>query len=336
MKTSERPRDYARYGRERVGTPPLPNNAAEVTAVALRLYRSRLGPLLSASLVPSLTLVAALMYTFQFALPGLTTTASPNDVARQVGEFAVGILVALFVAIPLAVLALAGIATAAAIEVVAWAGLGAVSAQGSYARGVRIFLRVLLVALAPMLVGLGLVLLAGLSLVVLPENSPVPGILGIVGGLLAALGGLIGIVSAARGSGAVAAGLYEGVGARAALTRVKALAKARGGYAMGQTSVESALVYGVFAGAILLVGTKGLDATLGVSKAVSAAMGDGAPGLVAEQVLTMLPWFLTVWLLLPYLAVTAALSYFERRVAVEGFDIELMAERLESRPRARR
>lgn len=99
--TSRLEHDYARYGRRRTGAPPLPAAPGEIGAYAQRVYRSRLGPILSASLLPAFSLTLAVRYLYVVLFPSLGTTHAGADQVRQVGDFALGIAIGLAVAIPL-------------------------------------------------------------------------------------------------------------------------------------------------------------------------------------------------------------------------------------------
>ncbi|MEQ1936128.1 MAG: hypothetical protein ABL962_19915, partial [Fimbriimonadaceae bacterium] len=47
---------------------------------------------------------------------------------------------------------------------------------------------------------------------------------------------------------------------------------------------------------------------------------------LSTKLLEIIPTFLAIWLLVPVWAVTTTLIYFERRVRLEGYDIEALAQ----------
>jgi hypothetical protein len=48
-------------------------------------------------------------------------------------------------------------------------------------------------------------------------------------------------------------------------------------------------------------------------------------GVVVEKATELLPWFLAIWSLVPVWCVTTTILYYDRRVRLEGYDIETLA-----------
>ncbi|MFO0044032.1 MAG: hypothetical protein ACK53G_01145 [Armatimonadota bacterium] len=44
------------------------------------------------------------------------------------------------------------------------------------------------------------------------------------------------------------------------------------------------------------------------------------------MILSILPEFIAIWLIVPFIALTGALYYQQRRIVVEGLDIETLYE----------
>lgn len=336
MRTREVERDYARYGAARRSPARLPRSAAEALDFALRALRESLGHVVSASLVPATLVVLALSYTFTFAIPKIGETNDPSSITRQVSEFAVAILVALGVALPLFVLALAGLSVVALETAREWTKLprrALATGIAPYSLAARILGRSVLLSLRLFFIGFALLLAAGFSLALLGRDSPIPGLIGIIGILLALFGALLGVFLFSRSVLAVPAGLYEGLTPKAALARAKALSTGRQSLAIGGTATESALIMGSLLSGLLILGVNGVMGTFNISDTVQELFSTPLVRATAQEILRILPAFLVALVVLPYIALVNAMSYFERRVAVEGFDIELMTERLETRRR---
>ena len=47
---------------------------------------------------------------------------------------------------------------------------------------------------------------------------------------------------------------------------------------------------------------------------------------IVEGVVGLLPYFLSLWVTIPVWAVTVTIIYYERRVRLEGYDIEALAQ----------
>ena len=336
MRTRDIERDYARYGAARRDPVRLPRTASEVLDAALRAYRDRLGENLSAALVPALLFVLPFAYLLTFALPALGTTKAPEDVTRQVGEFAVGIAVALLVAVPLVALSLAGFSITAATTVAAWAGLPKPDRKGGYVLAARILARAILGSLAVFLAGLSLLVVAGVLLALLGGDSPIPGVFGVIGGVVALFGVLAAVYGLSRRLLAIPAGLFEGLTARESVGRGRALARrpaarsfaVQSNLASGLTAVETALVYGLFVGSILIIGVNLVLSDFNVPGALQSLFPTPLVRVVFAEALRVLPAYLVALVLLPYVAIVNTMSYLERRVALEGWDIELMTARL--------
>lgn len=339
MRTRDIERDYARYGAARREPVRLPRSASEVLDGALRAFRASLGEALSAGLVPALLFVLPFSYLLTFALPALGSTKAPEDVSRQVGEFAVVIVVALLVAVPLVALSLAGFSVAATEIAAKWAGLPRPERRGAYSLAARILARALLASLAVFLVGLGILVLAGVLLALLGPVSPIPGVFAVIGGVVSLFGILVAMFGLSRRLLAIPAGLFEGLTAREAVARGQILAKPpklrsfayASNLSSGLTAVETVLVYGVIIGGILIGGVITLMNEFSVTEAVQALFPTPIVRVVAAEALRVLPAYLVVLVLLPYVAIVNAMSYLERRVALEGWDIELMTSRLARR-----
>jgi hypothetical protein len=50
----------------------------------------------------------------------------------------------------------------------------------------------------------------------------------------------------------------------------------------------------------------------------------------------LLPYYLAIWTLIPVWATTLTVIYYERRIRLEGFDIEAMASQIKTDDRASR
>lgn len=331
MRTREIERDYARYGAARRSPARLPRTGAEAMDFALRALRERLGHVLSASLVPAILFVLAFSYTVTFALPSLGQTSDPSSMLKQVGEFALAIVVALLVAIPLIVLALAGLSVTAMETAREWTRTPKrplPSGIAPYGLAARILGWCLLLSLRIFLIGFALMLIGGVFLATLGEDSPVPSIFGVIGVLVALFGLLAAVYTFSRASIAVPAGLYEGLRPKEAFARAKALAVGRQSLTVGTTATESAIVVGGIIALVLILGLNLLAATINLGDAVVNLFTSPLVRAMVGEALRVFPAFLAAMVLLPYISIVNVMSYFERRVAVDGLDIELMAARL--------
>ncbi|MER3496983.1 MAG: hypothetical protein C4320_09660 [Armatimonadota bacterium] len=337
--TSRETRDYARYGRSRTGAPPLPSSPAEVGAYAQRAYRARLGPILSASLLPTLILVLVERYTFTVLYPSLTSTNAPTSNVVQAQEFEVQLLIGLAVAGPLVLLAVAGYLIAAYTQFGQWSGLipaaHAVEERRRFGRAVVILARLFGRELIVPLIGAAVMVLGGVSERVLGEDSYIGGVLLLAGGGIAIISLLITLNRFARLFEGVPAALYESLTPREAVQRIRERFKRPKKGSSGSrvpitaTSQEGTIFALAFLMLIFILGLRSALDAFGLQEGLAGAVRDPVTTLVISETISSLPIFLAALFLAPYFALLIVTAYFERRVRTEGLDIELMAAALE-------
>ena len=66
--------------------------------------------------------------------------------------------------------------------------------------------------------------------------------------------------------------------------------------------------------------------TLGIPGHLSSWLSNSPFHDLGVQTLNSLPWFLTLWTLVPVWCTSATLLYYDRRTRAEGYDIEMLAK----------
>lgn len=319
---------------ERVGraTRLRPMRASEILDLSLRVYQQMGWTFLKHTVVPALLALAAAIFVWFNVAPVLTTTDHPEDVIAQLGELAAALGLAIVVGIPLVVGALASASATltlltsdfmagnqpnpAAARVRAresivplmWVALrvGAFSASGVVLCGVAIGGAALIDAVTHS-ESLWVALVAGLALFAL-----IPAIGGMLWGL-------------SRYSLAVPAVVLERLGAAQACRRSVAL---MGGTPSGYDAMH--MLWAVL-GLITLVILGGLFLSLyalGVHDWVEAARPLGPIAEVLDSAVSLLPWFALIWVVVPVWSTTATLLFYERRIRLEGYDIDALAQEI--------
>ncbi len=303
----------------------------QILDLSTRLYHKLAWPILRLTLPSMVLLYAGLVFFQGFVLPGLLTTSNPDDITVQFGELMLVYCVALFIALPVVVIALGhtvGLTTRlisdymleqrvdldAAIKA---ARKGAITMVGLLT---NIFLRA------------GIVLMVSGGLMMASAFSDQAGYntdaadlatLFAVFGLIA--GFIMVPVVMSRLCLAPAIAVVEGVRPNVAMKRSKTL--------MGKTrhipsGYDTLLNLWVVSLVVALVLWLGFYSAFGMSGLTELLTGLGGRtilwSILAETLLT-LPTFLAVWLLVPFMTCCVTVLYFDRRVRLEALDIEVMA-----------
>jgi hypothetical protein len=303
----------------------------EILDVATRLYHKLAWPILRLTL-PSMALLYAGLIFFQgFVLPGLLTTSNPEDIRVQFGELMMVYAVALFVALPVVVIALGhtvGLTTRLISDFMLEqkidlnAGLkaarkGALTMVGLLA---HIFLRSGLV----LIVSGGLMALSayfeqGGRNTGVADLTTLFAVFGLVAGFI-----MVPVVMS-RLSLAPAVAVVEGMSARDSMRRSKTLMARSRHIPSGYDTLVNLWFVSTFVALALWFGFYGSFQMSGLSDWIQDIAGHGILWSILAETLLALPTFLAVWLLVPFMTCCVTVLYFDRRVRLEALDIEVMA-----------
>ncbi len=304
------------------GAPALRTlRASEALDEALRTYRVLAPALLRRSAVPSVFVLASVLFWVRAFGPRLLTTNSPGDVTAQVGEAGFVLIVGLLIATPLLVFGI----VEATLQAVALAnpfreGLRAdeiaasSAARRAFPRAFGAGLWTFALAGAIPLVSFGLMAAGSL----LPsgnddQTAPVLAVLGVIGMFFGVLAAPWIVAAHALAPAAV----LRGDGAFAACRRSRRLMAG-----VGRVSGGYGMIWTVYI--VLLVAA--LAEWGGIRLLQSSIPGSGAlpGGGVFSEALSLGVPFVVAWTLLPLWGTSVAVIDAERRVRKEGYDVELL------------
>lgn len=313
-----------------------PMSSGEIVDAALRVYQSMGWTFLKLTVLPALFCLAATMFISRFGFEALFLTKHAGDVKAQVGELFVSILVAFFVAAPLYMIGFSW-GQAVVSQLTSDFLVGSIpSEQGAVRNAIRNLPRLasfnilqLTTAASVLLVGLLLLALSALLSTATPSGEA-------AGDAIAALSAGIGIFGAivgwivlpallARYSLGPCAVLIEGRCGRAAMARSRTL-HSRFGYQPSGTGTIWLLFLVMFFIWLLVGG--GLSSILGMLNQESFLrnlVGTGTTGNLIVLSISLFPSFLAIWTILPLWSAGTTIAYYERRVRIEGFDIDNLA-----------
>ncbi len=300
--------------------------ALEIVEVALEAYRVCGKSLLTASAPFALLGLAGFMFFWSYAYPLLFSTRDPVNLTTQVGEVATSVALALFVAMPVAIYG-ASYVSALTTQLVSDFMLGTVpdiqSARAVAVRSTGKLLKLLLrqVLLAGLFfpVSVGLFVASAL----MSEQPESVGAAALTAGL-GLIAYLLGLAFApavmVRDATAIPAAVIEGLDIKEATRRGRSLL----GMAIGAPMI--ALVLIVFLFGALGIGLSALDGMLGISDQLADLLVGSTWHDVVSAAFSYVPWFLVIWVTVPIWSTVATIAYYERRVRLEGYDIEVLAQ----------
>lgn len=304
---------------------------AELFDLSLRVYRTLGWRILSASLVPSLFSLAGVAFLFQYVLPGFASTSQGTSSSGQVVEAAINVLLAVFVAGPLFLIGVSLCTTYIAPLVSDFMhGLPpnvkvAREAQWKSApRMLWLSLRESLLCTSGLIAGGLFLFLAYASTSWTSSDNAAAGLL-VVFGILALCAGTVVVLFVISIHAIIAPiSALEGLDGKHAGKRSKELMKARPYQGSGYEAIWSLYLLMILLAVILGAGTAAAASTVGVTNWAGALDIRGLRPVV-EGAADLLPYYLSLWVIVPVWAVTTTIVYFERRVRLEGYDIEALA-----------
>jgi len=304
----------------------------EIFDLALRCYQ-RLGwTYLKLTLVPALFCFAAHLFDTQVLAPSLFVTSNAGNLGVQLGEVITAIALGMFVGGPLFMLGLSW-STCVVAQLVSDTIVGNVpSPAASVAAARRSVFRVFavnlyqtLIASTGLLVSAGLLIASGYLTKMTGNDTAVAGVVALVGTLGLVAGGIIFLVVSCRYALAPSIAVIENARVRTCVKRSVMLQSSLGYHPSGTGSVFGLmLLCGLFW--LLFVG--GVSTALSLSGAhhfLTNAFTNLPLGGLLLKALELAPAFLGVWTIIPFWATALTILYYERRVRLEGYDIEALA-----------
>lgn len=306
--------------------------AGEVLDLSIRIYQTLGLPILRLTALPAALCTASIAFVLFYLAPSLSYTSQPGTIAGQVGETFLTLVLAVAVAGPLF---LAGLSYSSGviIHLVSDYILGnQPDLDGAMRTGRKTLARMfwlnvyeLFTALGGVLLSTGLLLASGLLAATTPDDSALPGVLASLGLVLIVLGFCFLPFVLGRHALAAPIVVLDGLRTLPAIRRSAALLRGDGFHPSGYGAIlQLFLVIGLVAFALWLSGMTAMS-VLQIDR-VTAALGQIGPwGALVERAVSLLPWYIGVWLTVPIWCTTITILYYERRIRLEGYDIEALA-----------
>lgn len=306
-------------------------NSAELLNAALRVYRQLGWTYLRLTLIPSVFCLAGMAFVLDYVLPSLFVTRDASSFATQIGEAGSALAFALFVGCPLFLIG-CSYTCALVIHLTSDHMLGnplspdaaAQAARGSFGSLLLVAVREVFLSSWAVLASC-LVLGVGSYLSQTHISSDLGGLLFGIGILGIAVGLGVFVLVAATHALAPAIVLLEGLTGFKAAKRSAYLLKPHLYHPSGVPNILVSLFYIGLAGLIEWISISGTLAMLQAEEHFQGLLAGVPFEGVFLSAFGLLAPFVTVWTLLPVYATCVTLVYYERRIRLEGLDIEILA-----------
>ncbi len=307
-----------------------PMSSSQVVDASLQVYRALGGRILFLTLIPALFSTVAIYFLLDYVIPMLGSTSDPTNVETQIGEAVFVVALALFVALPLIIFS-ASYAGALACNLVSDHVNGLVpSPQAAQDVALRNIGRIFLFGVRQAILGAGGLILGTVLLIAgAMVDTSYPDASGWIALLAILAFGACFVVAPLVFSFeclTIPVMIIEGSSVRKAALRSRQLLKSVGRNPSGMPAVSNLFAMVIV---LLLLLTIGIGSGIGILVSIAdvAAWLETSLGAdLSNKLLQIVPTFLAVWLLVPVWSVTSTLIYFERRVRLEGYDIEALAQ----------
>lgn len=305
-------------------------NASEILDLSLRVYQQMGWLFLKHTVAPALLALAAGIFVWSNIVPALTTTQHPESVLAQLGELGASVALAVFVAVPLVVAAFAGASATVTLLTSDFMVGNVPNPSAARSRSWNSIMALMGVALrvgafsASGVVLCAAVLGGAAMLDAISEGESLW--FAVIAGLallafVPALGGMLWGLS--RYALAVPAVVLEGLPAAEACKRSLAL---MGGRPSGYDAMRTTWLVLALIALVILAGLYLSMGILGVSDLIAAARPLGLVAEILDAAASLIPWFALIWVTIPVWCTTATLLFYERRIRLEGYDIDSLAQ----------
>ena len=317
-----------------------PMKTGELLDRALRIYQ-RLGVVfLRQSAPPTVLCLGAIAFVTNFVWPRLQETRS-NSTNGQVGEAAVSFALAICIGGPLFLMGISwtmGIVSRLVSDHVN--GLPADEdravrfTRAALPRLMKVTIRSTLISLSGIIASLLLLLAGGLMAAGGHSDDATPGILTAFG----ILGLIIGLfvfafVMSYESLAPTIAMLEPQTTAKLSSKRSRALMKKAVYHPAGTDTVVGAQILLTLIALLLFAGVDVSFELVGINGYLEGIFGPGPLRTIVTTVVNLIPGFLTIWTIVPAWGSIATLIYYDRRIRLEGYDIESLAAQIDDKVR---
>jgi hypothetical protein len=339
MQTNGPVRDYARYANASSNPLLRPQSPQETNETAVSIFRRYFSRILPLTLIPSLYVSGFAVILIQMILPRLFETENVDNIRSQVVEFTVVLLVGCVAGTIAYALGTSQIAVIANEVVKAeMAGQDLTTSElerRCKARFSKTFITTLRISWhhsGLLMLGVLPLITAGFLLGITSTENQIPAYLVYLSGLMIIIGLIITLMRVGTTMIAVSIAAEEQISSGAAIKRSKSLQQVKFGRSGTDPVVNAAIL--VFLIYLLLVGSLAiLNSMLKISSTIIEWFSNSLVKGFIDILLGLFPHMLVIVFVVPYLAICSSFNYYQRRIRLEGMDIEALFSKLPANQR---
>jgi hypothetical protein len=335
MQTNGPIRDYALYANLNQRRYLRPESPGETLESAIQTYRLYFKEICQLSLVPSLLVSGFFTCFTALLLPRLFKTTFSDNTSLQVVEFILVLFGGLTIGFVAAALGLSRIAvichTIADLQFRNQSMVLSEIERASFSMLLRTFatlIRTFFFVILPFAVSMIPILICGLLLAVTSSKDALLGVAGILCLLIVPIGAVWSLTRLSTGIGAISVSLTENKRPKEAVLRTRYLFGSKSKPPVRSNPVVTSIINSLILYLILRSGYSGADQIIGFSDFVLKWFKNPIANQTVELALSILPEFIAIWLLIPFISLTGAMFYHQRRIVVEGLDIKTLYDEL--------
>lgn len=324
-----------RATRARVGSRLRPMTSMEIIDAALRIYQQLGLSFLRLSVVPALLCLSSIAFVLEYVIPGLFYSQDSGNFLVHVGNVLLAMALAVFVGGPLFLAGLSytsclvvGMVSDYTVGNAVDAAAAREAAIKAMPRLFRVTMRELMIAFVWILPGTAITLYGIYLTSHTDQRSPVAGIAAMMGLLAIGAGGIVSLTVLANDAVAPPVAVLENLGASQAGKRARSLMKRAPMHGNGSSAVYGLYATIAFIGFAMWIGLSFSLSLLHVDDLLKHTLFGLPFGVVLRTALALVPSFFALWTIIPLWAIAVTLIYFDRRIRLEGFDIEILARNL--------
>ena len=300
------------------------------------IFRKLSGKIYGKTLLPSALIYSVIVLNFQVLIPRLFLTSRPNDTRFQILEAGIVLLLMVMTSVPVLIIGLSSILNTVTHHVVAHFNQRSAAPQEIENRcdqtGYEMFKLCSRILFRISIWPVSAAIFFGATSLVSGESNAAM-IIYPLSAIFMVISLIMPLVYFLRDLLAPTALIAEKISPKEALARSKQMSKAHRGVAAGSDmTLGMTIVIGIlgliFSGSLAI-----LYQMLPIYAILERLMGDSPLAEVWRNFIGGIPFFAVFAFLFPMWCVSSSVSYFERRIRAEGYDIHLMNNELPSKNR---
>lgn len=316
-------------------------NSSEILDMALRIYQ-RLGiTFLRLTVTPALLCLASIGFIQNFVLPNFFLTNAKDAASRQILDIAFAMATGVFVGGPLFLIGLS-YSSSIVVSLVSDYITGkdsdltraTILARTVLPRLFLVNLKELCLSVSGIVLSTTWMAFGGYLASETPDTDAMAGVVTATGVLGFIAGGVVFLIIIARDALAAPVAVLEDAGARQASKRSRQLLKRQGYHPAGTGTVWLLYTLLVFMAFITATSLILFSSLLNLDDHLASLLSFIPAEPVFLKAFDLVPSFLVIWTLLPVWATVITIVYYERKIRLEGYDIDVLASDIAGSNRA--